>query len=143
VIHISPELSAEVRESPTVTAPAMHCSQDSFSPGTVDLNASETATLAPFFAILAISNEAIRNNWGYVPIDRDEFQDMFRKLKPIAELLDDAPLAEERLGPRRAALSYPIKSLLDKGCRVIFGSDWDVADLNPLVGPPGGGRPGG
>jgi hypothetical protein len=24
--------------------------------------------------------------------------------------------------------------LLDKGCRVIFGSDWDVADLNPLVG---------
>jgi predicted amidohydrolase YtcJ len=24
--------------------------------------------------------------------------------------------------------------LLDGGCRVIFGSDWDVADLNPLVG---------
>jgi predicted amidohydrolase YtcJ len=43
-------------------------------------------------------------------------------------------VAEERLGPRRAALSYPIKSLLDRGCRVIFGSVWDVADLNPLVG---------
>jgi predicted amidohydrolase YtcJ len=58
---------------------------------------------------------------------------LFASVQP-AHLLDDASVAEERLGPRRAALSYPIKSLLDRGCRVIFGSDWDVADLNPLVG---------
>ena len=39
-----------------------------------------------------------------------------------------------RLGPERAALSYPVKSLLERNCPVVFGSDWDVADLNPLVG---------
>ncbi|MGA2642882.1 MAG: GNAT family N-acetyltransferase [Spirochaetia bacterium] len=36
-------------------------------------------------AILRISNEAIKDNWGYVPLNREEFQDMFRKLKPIAD----------------------------------------------------------
>jgi len=36
-------------------------------------------------AILSISNEAIKDNWGYVPLNRQEFQDMFRKLKPIAD----------------------------------------------------------
>lgn len=36
-------------------------------------------------AVLSISNVAIRDNWGYVPIDRAEFLDMFRRLKPIAD----------------------------------------------------------
>jgi GNAT superfamily N-acetyltransferase len=36
-------------------------------------------------AILRISNEAIKDNWGYVPLNREEFQEMFRKLKPIAD----------------------------------------------------------
>jgi GNAT superfamily N-acetyltransferase len=36
-------------------------------------------------SILSISNEAIKDNWGYVPLNRSEFQDMFRKLKPIAD----------------------------------------------------------
>ena len=58
---------------------------------------------------------------------------MFASVQP-AHLLDDASNAEERLGPERAALSYPIQSLLARGCPVVFGSDWDVADLNPLVG---------
>ena len=58
---------------------------------------------------------------------------MFASVQP-AHLLDDASSAEERLGPERAALSYPIRSLLARGCPVVFGSDWDVADLNPLVG---------
>jgi predicted amidohydrolase YtcJ len=58
---------------------------------------------------------------------------MFASIQP-AHILDDASSAEERLGPERAALSYPIKSLLTRGCPVVFGSDWDVADLNPLVG---------
>ena len=58
---------------------------------------------------------------------------MFASIQP-AHILDDASNAEERLGPERAALSYPVKSLLARGCPVVFGSDWDVADLNPLVG---------
>jgi GNAT superfamily N-acetyltransferase len=36
-------------------------------------------------AIFRISNDALRENWGYVPLNRDELQDMFRKLKPIAD----------------------------------------------------------
>ena len=36
-------------------------------------------------AILRISNEALKGNWGYVPLNRNEFQEMFRKLKPIAD----------------------------------------------------------
>ena len=36
-------------------------------------------------AICRISNEAIRENWGYVPLDPGELTTMFRKLKPIAD----------------------------------------------------------
>lgn len=93
-----------------------------------------------------IYRECIQQGLGAAPLRIEHFQHpgekhissmnhprLFASLQP-AHLLDDASAAEERLGPRRAALSYPIKSLLDRGCRVIFGSDWDVADLNPLVG---------
>ena len=93
-----------------------------------------------------IYRECIQKSLGKAPLRIEHFQHpgekhiaamdhprLFASVQP-AHLLDDAPVAEERLGPRRAALSYPIKSLLEKGCRVIFGSDWDVADLNPLVG---------
>ncbi len=58
---------------------------------------------------------------------------LFASLQP-AHLQDDAAAAEQKLGPERAALSYPVKALVDRGVPVIFGSDWDVADLNPLVG---------
>jgi predicted amidohydrolase YtcJ len=93
-----------------------------------------------------IYGECIQKGMGNAPLRIEHFQHpgekhiaamnhprLFASVQP-AHLLDDASVAEERLGPRRAALSYPIKSLLDRGCRVIFGSDWDVADLNPLVG---------
>ena len=36
-------------------------------------------------AIFRISNESLKDNWGYVPLNRDELQDMFRRLKPIAD----------------------------------------------------------
>jgi predicted amidohydrolase YtcJ len=93
-----------------------------------------------------IYGECIQGGLGSAPLRIEHFQHpgekhiaamnhprLFASVQP-AHLLDDASVAEERLGPRRAALSYPIRSLLDGGCRVIFGSDWDVADLNPLVG---------
>ena len=90
--------------------------------------------------------EIIRQRLGESPLRIEHFQHpgkkhieamghprMFASIQP-AHLLDDASSAEERLGPERAALSYPVKSLLARGCPVVFGSDWDVADLNPLVG---------
>jgi hypothetical protein len=90
--------------------------------------------------------ECIQKGLGKAPLRIEHFQHpgekhiaamnhprLFASIQP-AHLLDDAPVTEERLGPRRAALSYPFRSLLEKGSRVVFGSDWDVADLNPLVG---------
>jgi len=57
-------------------------------------------------AILSISNEAFKDNWGYVPLNRQEFQDMFRRLKPIAD-----PHAiwfvEDRGTPVGFALGFP------------------------------------
>ena len=57
-------------------------------------------------AILAISNEAIKDNWGYVPIERAEFQDMFRKLKPIADP-DAIWFVEDHGRPVGYALGFP------------------------------------
>jgi predicted amidohydrolase YtcJ len=95
---------------------------------------------------LDLFDEIIRDGEGGAPLRIEHFQHpgkkqiertghprLFASIQP-AHLLDDAGPAEVRLGPERAALSYPVKSLLERNCPVVFGSDWDVADLNPLVG---------
>ncbi len=41
-------------------------------------------------------------------------------------------LSEPYLGPERSRWMYPIRSLVDAGARVVFGSDWDVSTMNPL-----------
>ncbi len=56
--------------------------------------------------VLRISNEAIKDNWGYVPLDRKEFQDMFRKLKPIADP-EAIWFVEHRGVPVGFALGFP------------------------------------
>jgi predicted amidohydrolase YtcJ len=43
-------------------------------------------------------------------------------------------LTEPRLGPARTAEQYRIRSLLDLGARVSFGSDWPVTTVVPLEG---------
>ncbi len=62
--------------------------------------------LADADAILSISNIAIRDNWGYVPLDRAEFLDMFRRLKPIADP-EAIWLVEDRGRPVGYALGFP------------------------------------
>jgi len=42
--------------------------------------------------------------------------------------------AEERLGKDRLAGAYAWKSLLDKGARLAFGSDFPVEEVNPMLG---------
>ncbi|XP_068659711.1 protein LONG AFTER FAR-RED 3 isoform X2 [Aristolochia californica] len=50
-------------------------------------------------------------------------------------LLDDANSAEKKLGVDRAQRgSYLFQSLLSSGAQIAFGSDWPVADINPLQG---------
>ena len=39
-----------------------------------------------------------------------------------------------KLGEKRSQWLYPIKSLLDSGALVVFGSDWFVSSGNPLLG---------
>ena len=63
----------------------------------------------------------------------------FGKLGVIASMqpyhaIDDGRWAETRIGPERARTSYAFRSLLDAGATVVFGSDWDVAPLSPLLG---------
>ena len=48
--------------------------------------------------------------------------------------IDDGRWAERRIGTERAGLTYAFRSLLDAGAVVVFGSDWTVAPLDPLLG---------
>jgi ribosomal protein S18 acetylase RimI-like enzyme len=57
-------------------------------------------------AIWRISNVAIADNWGYVPLERSELVDMVRRLKPIAD--PDAVWFVEASGvPVAYALGFP------------------------------------
>lgn len=47
---------------------------------------------------------------------------------------DDGRWAEKRIGPHRAQGTYAFRSLLDSGAVLAFGSDWNVAPLDPLRG---------
>jgi predicted amidohydrolase YtcJ len=63
----------------------------------------------------------------------------FAQLGAIASMqpfhtIDDGRWAEGRIGKKRCASSYAVRSLLDAGAKVAFGSDWSVAPLNPLLG---------
>ena len=48
--------------------------------------------------------------------------------------VDDGRWAETKIGAGRVPYTYAIRSLLDAGVRVTFGSDWPVAPLDPLLG---------
>lgn len=48
--------------------------------------------------------------------------------------IDDGRFVEKRIGLARCASSYAYRSFLDHGVRMCFGSDWDVAPLNPILG---------
>lgn len=47
---------------------------------------------------------------------------------------DDGRWAEKRIGPERIKTTYAFRSLLDAGARLVFGSDWFVAPLDPMLG---------
>jgi predicted amidohydrolase YtcJ len=65
--------------------------------------------------------------------------DRFAKLGVIASVqpyhaIDDGRWAEKRIGHERCKSTYAFKTLLDRGVRLAFGSDWTVAPLSPLLG---------
>ncbi len=64
--------------------------------------------------------------------------DRFARLGVLASVqpyhaIDDGRWAEARIGHDRASRSYAFRTFLNKGVRLAFGTDWDVAPLNPML----------
>jgi predicted amidohydrolase YtcJ len=64
--------------------------------------------------------------------------DRFAQLHVIASVqpyhaIDDGRWAEGRIGHDRASRTYAFRTLLNHGVRLAFGTDWDVAPLNPML----------
>ncbi len=63
----------------------------------------------------------------------------FRELGVLASMqpyhaIDDGRWAGKRIGPDRVRRTYAFRSLEDAGTRLLFGSDWTVAPLDPIAG---------
>src|SRR5262249_30069517 len=63
----------------------------------------------------------------------------FARLGVIASMqpyhaIDDGRWAEKRIGQTRIKTTYAFRSLLDTGAILVFGSDWYVAPLSPILG---------
>ena len=61
----------------------------------------------------------------------------FRQLHVIASVqpyhaIDDGRFAESHIGHDRASRTYAFRTFLDHGVRLAFGTDWEVAPLNPI-----------
>jgi predicted amidohydrolase YtcJ len=70
---------------------------------------------------------------------RPEDIDRFASLGVIASMqpyhaIDDGRWAEKRVGPERIRMMYVFRSLLDHKTHLGFGSDWNVAPMDPLLG---------
>jgi predicted amidohydrolase YtcJ len=65
--------------------------------------------------------------------------DRFAQLHVIASMqpyhaIDDGRWAEERIGHDRSSRTYAFRTFLNHGVRLAFGTDWNVAPLNPMFG---------
>jgi len=63
----------------------------------------------------------------------------FAQLDVIASVqpyhaIDDGRWAEARIGRDRASRTYAFRTFLNHGVHLAFGTDWDVAPLNPMLG---------
>jgi predicted amidohydrolase YtcJ len=64
--------------------------------------------------------------------------DRFDQLQVIASMqpyhaIDDGRWAEARIGHDRASRTYAFRTFLNHGVRLAFGTDWNVAPLNPML----------
>lgn len=66
-------------------------------------------------------------------IERIAFDDVIASMQPY-HAIDDGRWAEKRIGPERIKTTYAFRSLLDAGATLAFGSDWNVAPMDPLLG---------
>ncbi|MCF8241130.1 MAG: amidohydrolase [Melioribacteraceae bacterium] len=66
-------------------------------------------------------------------ITRMKNENIIASMQPV-HLMYDGVWCENKLNNDQLNSSYLIKSLLNAGVKVCFGSDWTVAPLNPLMG---------
>jgi predicted amidohydrolase YtcJ len=64
--------------------------------------------------------------------------DRLDQLQVIASMqpyhaIDDGRWAEARIGHDRASRTYAFRTFLNHGVRLAFGTDWNVAPLNPML----------
>ena len=64
--------------------------------------------------------------------------DRFAQLHLIASVqpthaIDDGRWAETRIGHERASRTYAFRTFLNHGVRLAFGTDWEVAPLDPML----------
>jgi len=58
--------------------------------------------------------------------------DVIASVQPY-QAIDDGRWAEARIGHDRASRTYAFRTFLNHGVHLAFGTDWDVAPLNPLL----------
>lgn len=66
-------------------------------------------------------------------IPRFQLQGVIASMQPY-HAADDGRWALKPLGAKRLGDAWPIRSMLDHGAHVTFGSDWPVAPLDPVAG---------
>jgi len=59
--------------------------------------------------------------------------DVIASVQPY-QAIDDGRWAEARIGHDRASRTYAFRTFLNHGVHLAFGTDWEVAPLNPLLG---------
>lgn len=59
--------------------------------------------------------------------------DVIASVQPY-QAIDDGRWAEARIGHDRASRTYAFRTFLNHGVHLAFGTDWDVAPLNPMLG---------
>jgi hypothetical protein len=58
--------------------------------------------------------------------------DVIASVQPY-QAIDDGRWAEARIGHDRASRTYAFRTFLNHGVHLAFGTDWDVAPLNPML----------
>jgi len=64
--------------------------------------------------------------------DRFAQMDVIASVQPY-HAIDDGRWAEARIGHDRASRTYAFRTFLNHGVHLAFGTDWDVAPLNPML----------
>jgi predicted amidohydrolase YtcJ len=59
--------------------------------------------------------------------------DVLPSMQPY-HAVDDGRWAEKRIGATRIETTYAFRSLIDAGANLMFGSDWTVAPIDPMLG---------